>query len=344
MAEFDNDGSQGSGPGRSTPTETAPEAAAPVPGQPRGGSGAPPPAPAPTQQGYAQQGYAQPGAPGAPPGRPGASVLWVDDLLRTTAKLFRRNLGASLATGFVFSLPTIALGIAALVWQREMWEEIMQLQGASPSPRHAIDLGFKLMLFGGVTTLVSTLFQAMGSGCFAFLAIESLAGRRPSFGPTLGAAFGKLHLLVLVAVLQTIAIALGMMLCLLPGIFLTVLLSLAPVVVMAEGANPFDALGRSARLTEGNRVSLFLAMLVLWVAWMTVVLVNNLITPQPEMDPVAGTLDMPSVGAQLFGTAVGMAFEIVRLAAFGLLAGVAYARVRGIRDGVNADELARVFA
>ncbi|MEO0321745.1 MAG: hypothetical protein AAF447_02230 [Myxococcota bacterium] len=268
----------------------------------------------------------------------------MDDLLRTTVELFRKNRSASLATGFVFSLPTLAMGIAALVWQREMLEMLPQFQAENPSPLQAIGFGFDLIFYGGLVGMVTTVFQAVGSGCFAYLAIESLAGRQPAFGPALGAAFDKLHLLVLVGFLQALAMVLGLMCCVLPGFFFSVLLSLAAVVVMTENANPFAALARSARLTKGNRLAIFLVMLVLWVAWLAVAVVNNLVTPQPEMDAATGTLVMPFVGAQLFGTVLGVVLEIVRLIAFGLLAGVAYARIRGIRDGVNADELAHVFA
>ncbi|MEM1416220.1 MAG: hypothetical protein AAGH15_15035 [Myxococcota bacterium] len=301
------------------------------------------------QPGYGAPGYGAPGygAPGTGADAAAAGVLRVDDLLRTSAELFQKNVGASIGIASLFSIPTLLLNIGTVLWSRDMMEAALSLQTGTPTLGAAtqmVDVATQTVFFSFLAIFVSVLFQAMARGCFAYIAIESLAGRPPGLGPTLGAAFAKLHLLAFVALIQAIAIGIGLVLCIVPGVFLAVMFSVATVVVMAENANPIDALSRSAQLTEGNRMNIFLAMLVLGVAWFSLACVIGIASPQPEIDPLSGTFELPSIASQMVGVGIGVVVEIFQLISFGLLAGVIYARIRGIRDGVDADELAKVFA
>ncbi|MEO0322552.1 MAG: YciC family protein, partial [Myxococcota bacterium] len=323
-------------PGYGAPPQGQPGYGAPPQGQPGYGYGAGGPPP-----GYAARGPS-PYAAGA--NVAAAGMITVDDLLRTAAELFKRNVPASLATGLLFSLPALAVNLASVVYMRSFFADAMRLGQTGTNPASLLGDMTNLIGFSFAAAFVGMIFQAMARGVFAFLAIESMAGRSPSFGPALAAAFGKIHLLAIVAFLETLAVAAGLMLCILPGIFVAVMLFISTVVVMAEDANPFEALSRSVQLTEGNRLNIFLANLVVLVAWFSVACVIGIASPQADVNPLTGTFEMPSLTGQLVGVFIGHVVEIIRLVAFGFLAGVMYARIRGIRDGVDASELARVFA
>lgn len=74
--------------------------------------------------------------------------------------------------------------------------------------------------------------------------------------------------LLLMSLLFVIVVGAGMLLLILPGIYLAVCMSLAPALVVLEGHGPLQALNHSYRLTRGHRLTLlvvFSAMFLLQV-------------------------------------------------------------------------------
>lgn len=70
--------------------------------------------------------------------------------------------------------------------------------------------------------------------------------------------FPRLLTIIAVCIMQYVAIFVGLMLFIIPGIFIAILLSQAFYFVLFEGKNPMQAFLASKDLTKGNRVTIFI--------------------------------------------------------------------------------------
>lgn len=116
--------------------------------------------------------------------------------------------------------------------------------------------GFFLII---VTSIVSTIL-ATGA---AFRAVaEAYLGERPSWRRSLGFALRRLHSLLWLMVVGGIPVFLGLLLCVVPGIWIGVAWSVAIPVLMTEDVRGTKALGRSFGLVRGRWWPTFGALIV----------------------------------------------------------------------------------
>lgn len=107
--------------------------------------------------------------------------------------------------------------------------------------------------FGAAYAIFIVLSGIANTAAFgACLAIERehVRGKDLSYGAALREAFGRWHSLLWLFVLSGLLTAIGLVLCILPGIWLLIVWLAAPVVVVHEGLKGRRALGRSYRLTR----------------------------------------------------------------------------------------------
>lgn len=93
--------------------------------------------------------------------------------------------------------------------------------------------------------------------------------------------------LVVALIVQGIAVGIGFVLLIIPGIFLMVSLIFTQVFVAVEGEGPFEALSSSWSLAKGNRFPLFGLGVVLFVISLLVNIPAGIVT---FLIPVVGTL------------------------------------------------------
>ena len=107
---------------------------------------------------------------------------------------------------------------------------------------------------------------------------------------------------------------------------------LAVPVTVIEGRGVFKSLGRSMRLTKGDRVRMFALVVLIWE---TPNIVNSLIN---MIDTTAQNLEVSvAIGTLKFLVEIlCTAFEAVAMA-------VGYDTIRRAKEGVGADEIAKVF-
>jgi uncharacterized membrane protein len=156
-------------------------------------------------------------------------------------------------------------------------------------------LGFGLL--GIVLHLVSLIVNFAVSAFFtagiANFALKVARGQPYAFGDVF--AGGPFFLSVLVAhVVMSLGITLGLILLVVPGVILGVGLSMAVPLIVDRNLGPIDALSESWKLTEGNRLNIFILWLIavglviagacacgvglllvaplLWIAWLYVYL------------------------------------------------------------------------
>lgn len=129
--------------------------------------------------------------------------------------------------------------------------------------------------------------------------------------------------LILGAILYAAAVTVGLILLVVPGIFLAVALFFYNYEIIVEGENAIEALSNSYELTKGYRLQLFLLGLVFAIVGGIIAQVGN---PALVPDPVV---------ASVLGSAVSAAFGVVGIA----VAAAAYRQLREEPATGDAEEV-----
>jgi hypothetical protein len=125
-----------------------------------------------------------------------------------------------------------------------------------------------LQAAGGVilailSTIVILVGEALYVGFVVKLVEDVRDGRRDStMGDLFSAAAPSILPLIAFGILWAIGVGIGLVLIIIPGLFLITWWSVGAPAVVAEGAGPIAAFGRSWRLVKGNAWSVFGSLLV----------------------------------------------------------------------------------
>lgn len=128
----------------------------------------------------------------------------------------------------------------------------------------------------GIFAVLSGVANAIALGACLAIEKEHVAGRDLSPGSALREGLRKAASLVWLFVLSVIPIAIGLILCLLPGIWLLVSWLVAPVVLFHEGVKGRRSLSRSFRLV---RPAFWSTMLVLLIEFVGLGIIQSGATP-----------------------------------------------------------------
>ena len=136
-------------------------------------------------------------------------------------------------------------------------------------------------------------------------------------------------------ILTAIAVAIGFVLLIIPGIYLAIKFSLGGAVIAAERiANPIEAMKRSWRATKGNSLRIFFFLLIVFIVGLVAVLAISAVIGIPI------SLILPK-GAALFAnnivsSAASTVFSVVLLAVYAAI-------YRQLTGAFNERELEETF-
>jgi hypothetical protein len=116
------------------------------------------------------------------------------------------------------------------------------------------------------------------------------------------------------AILFGLSVAVGLVLLVLPAIFLIARWSLAQPLVVARGERVMKAFGESWERTSGNDFPIVVAVLLFWLVPMGISISASLMFPKGALLGIAI--------AQLFGTTASMLSLAMGVALYGMLVGV----------------------
>lgn len=170
--------------------------------------------------------------------------------------------------------------------------------------------------------------QSVLGGAFAFGVFQSLRGGRAGVGECLSRAFGRIAPILGVSLVYGVAVGLGSLLLLVPGIMIACAWYLSVPVTTVERLGVGASLGRSGDLTRGYRWSIFGMFLLVTLLGVVVTLV------------LAGVLAALGPIVALFG--MGIVAVFIALFA-GTLSAVCYHDLRLVKEGASTEELLRVF-
>lgn len=197
-----------------------------------------------------------------------------------------------------------------------------------------------------VVVLVISATYALGQGAIMFATVESLVGRRASIGDALRAALQRMLPLWGASLLFGLAVGIGALFCIVPGVLAWIWLLVTLPVCMVERLGPIASMQRSVELTEGHRGTIFVVFVVLFIGFMGI----SMCVMMPAVIGVAATAGPgtdpqdPFSPLQLVIRAISSVLQIFSTMLLSAAIAVIYARLRGLRDGVDAQALARVFA
>lgn len=123
--------------------------------------------------------------------------------------------------------------------------------------------GILLQLLG---TVVSLIAASLYTGFVVKLVEDVRDGRRDfSVGELLSSASPFIVPLIVNGFLRGIAIAIGLILLIVPGLILMTIWAVTSPAIVLEGKDGISAFGRSSELTRGERMNVFLTILVVFV-------------------------------------------------------------------------------
>jgi hypothetical protein len=217
------------------------------------------------------------------------------------------------------------------------------LEGATPDQTLGVELGVMAIIGIILAVIVFLALQQMGVAAITYGTIQDLRGRKPGIGECLARGLGLMFPTLGVAILTGLACAVGAFGGLLVGVavpFLGVIVALILMIVIytilwvavpvavVERPGIVASLDRSRALTRGSRLKSF-GVLALAVV---IMLVANLIA----------TLVFSLLGEAMSQIA-GMIVQTLATAFFSCVIAVAYYRLRVAKEGVEIDEIAKVF-
>jgi len=247
------------------------------------------------------------------------------DIGRVIQQLFQ-VLGRNFVPFVVLAL--VLAGIPSAIFY---WLQMRMVGGGVTAP----DFGARLTwgLVGGVVlALASLILQAT----IIHGTVSDLNGRRVSIADSLRAGLYAFLPILLIGIMMGLAIGLGFILLVVPGVMLAIAWCVAVPVYVVERRGILDVFGRSAELTRGNRWRIFGLAVIYLVA---------VIIIQMVLGMVGGVANVTAGGG---GSAVTSLFILPVIQVANALIGATgiaalYVDLRQIKDGVGPEGLAAIF-
>lgn len=134
---------------------------------------------------------------------------------------------------------------------------------------------------GPLVVLLPTLtLQTIGTGAMIRVIMQEYLDRPVTFGQAFQFALGRFGALLGTSLLSGLCVLLGLLFCLIPGIYLAVVFSLASQVVVVEDWAGMEALSRSKGLVQGYFWRVFG---VLFLVWLCGALVSSAVSASAAM-------------------------------------------------------------
>ncbi len=159
---------------------------------------------------------------------------------------------------------------------------------------------------------------------------QQMRGRDTSIADCLRVGLSNLFPVLGIAILQGIAVGVGMILCVVPGLITLAMLAVSVPVAIEERPGLIAALNRSSELTEGYRWHVFGVLFILGILAFGVGLVLGLFSISLSSLPILATVVREGAGVVTSGLSA-------------TAAAVMYYRLRSVKESVDIENIASVF-
>ena len=242
------------------------------------------------------------------------------------ALLARRPLPIVLLALLLSYLPAVVVGLAT-----------QHLAGPTPQPGASPDLAATFQRLGVLEGIafVAAGFNWILRGGVAIVATSDAAGRGDVRSQLAMLATGA-PLIFIAGVVAALAVGLGTLLLIVPGILLSLAWALCPAVAAIEGKGFMDIFRRSTELTRGHRGALFGILLLLGIAGGVLTFGLRLAAGVPMLATGAA---LPPLFTFVLQPALSAVFTAITASVYA----AAYLELRGVKEGFAAGGAASVF-
>jgi hypothetical protein len=187
--------------------------------------------------------------------------------------------------------------------------------------------------WGWVVTLGEIPLDLILTGGVLYGTIQQLRGQHAGIGESIGVGLKRLLPVLGVGILMGLCVFGGLILLLVPGVIIYCMLYVSIPAAVVERPGVAGALGRSRELTAGNRLGIFGIVVVLWV-------IQFIVTKLLQSVFITADVTFTDIKVYLW-LSVGVGIVLAALSA--TINGVVYHDLRVAKDGVETEDLARVF-
>jgi len=188
--------------------------------------------------------------------------------------------------------------------------------------------------------LVSMISRSLVSGCITRATVAYSQGHRASLGECLSIALRRAVPVIVVSILFGIAVMLGMILLIVPGIMLAVMWSVVVPITVEERTGIFGAFSRAQELTRGARWTIFGLFLLILLIGMGIglvgVLVSTVTIGLSYANPAIAT-SLPAIIMNAIVLTLASAFSSALITSL-------FVELREWKDGPEDSKLSDIFA
>lgn len=245
------------------------------------------------------------------------------------------------AFGTIGSNPLTTLGVAFLLSalpQALINLFVRQLRG----PNLAAMTTATGVFISLASALLGLVFYAMVQGSLVRATIDQEEGRKAGLGESLMAGLVVAVPLILMAIVSGVAMMVGFVLLLVPGIILFLMWSVSSPALVDEQLGVFEALGRSRFLTRGYRWRIFgMELLLLVVMWILSAITSVVMLTGGDfsLKSMAAAQQNPSIVAIVVTLILQTLISVV----WGVCHASLFVELRNAKDGHSGEALAEVF-
>lgn len=185
--------------------------------------------------------------------------------------------------------------------------------------------------------VISLIFTNLLEAAITHGTVVSLNGGKASFGECLSTAISNILPLLAITLIATVAVLLGTLVLVVPGIILMLMLCVSVQTRVVEHKGIMDSLRRSAELTKGYKGQILGLFAIYFVLSIAIQLLTRRLT---------GLVMLAQAGTAY--TILYLVVAVLVQIVFGLLNAVGttsiYYELRLAKEGIGAEQLAAVFA
>lgn len=213
-----------------------------------------------------------------------------------------------------------------------------------------LETNFSLgMLAAGVGMVIGVICGTLLQGAVTYAVVADLQGRKATLGESLSAAMQSFWVLLALGILSGLAIGLGLILLIVPGIILSLLWFVIGPVAVAERAGVGKAFERSRDLTRNHRWWLLLLAVIFLIASGFISFILNMIVLAAVggaafaagATPTGGLGDMGVVAYVALALTTAIEAIISMIGAAGVAA--VYVELRAVKEGAGHTSVAAIF-
>ncbi len=195
-------------------------------------------------------------------------------------------------------------------------------------------------LVGALAAIVSAVAGLVLQAALTRASVDDLSGKGVSLGAAVSTGLAVLLPLIGLGIMMALGIMAGLLLLVIPGIYLALRWAVAAPVLVVEKVGVFASMGRSSTLTQNHRWAI-LGLVVLYVI-MLLVLYTIIGLAIPGM--VGAMSGLSPEGPSLVALIVMVALQVLTSMVATVGGAAIYFELRQIKEGVGVSELAQVFA